>query len=82
MRRALENRQVSDVVLDCRPHLHPGSTGADHADAFAPIVCAMIPTRGVECGARKAFQTLDLRHFRPVEHSNRADHSIGCGLIG
>ena len=71
---ALEHRQVIRLRGDARDHLHAGRAGADHADAQAGEIDALVrPQTAVVPLALERLQTLEVGHARGREIAARHD---------
>src|ERR1700726_2841683 len=65
VRRALEHRELSDVLVNLLDNLHPARPGADDADALALEVHALLrPQAGMVADAAEVLQPLDRRNIR------------------
>ena len=76
LRGALEVAELRDPPGQCRDDLHARGAVAHHAHAPSVERHRVIPARGVETGAPKTRQPLDLRQIQVVQHPGGGDHDI------
>ena len=67
MRRALEDREVPDLVHDRRAGLHAAGAGADHRDALALQIVFRLPACGVEDRSLEIVESRNVGYRRPVQ---------------
>src|SRR5882672_3995272 len=75
--RALEHRQMADVLGDLRDELDPGGPGADDAHPLAGQSHALCrPSTSVAPGALEAIEALEVRYVVRRQTPNRRDQEL------
>src|SRR4029077_18468286 len=87
VRRALEHRELRDVLVNLLDNLHPARPGADDADALALEVHTFLrPQGGMVADATEVLQPRDRRNIgyrgepRPEHEELRPRHAAVAGL--
>ena len=81
VRGALEDLERRHLLGDDRRELGGAAPGADHADALAGEVDAVVPLGRVERRAGEAVAAFDVRQLRAVELADGADHGVGLQAV-
>ncbi len=73
-RRSLKDGERRHNWRDFGNHLHGRGAGADHRDALAAQILAVIPPRGVHGDAAERVHAVDVGQVRHRQHAAGADH--------